>query len=82
MLFRSVNPYLDAELRSNASQDTATRIEAEMKKLISDAYSVAMQVLRDNAATLNHLAEYLLLHENITGDEMRQLMEAEQSQSA
>ena len=77
-----VNPYLDAELRSNASQDTATRIEAEMKKLISDAYSVAMQVLRDNAATLNHLAEYLLLHENITGDEMRQLMEAEQSQSA
>lgn len=69
-----VNPYLDAELRSNASQEAAAKVEKEMKKLIDAAYSSAMATLRENAAMLNKLAEYLLMHENITGDEMMQLM--------
>ena len=73
-----VNPYLDGELRSNASQDAAARIEAEIKRLIEEAYAAATKLLQDNASTLNHLSEYLLLHENITGDEMVQLVEDEE----
>ena len=73
-----VNQYLDAELRSNASQEAAAKIEHEIKKLIENAYENATRVLKENATTLNHLAEYLLMHENITGEEMVQLVEEEE----
>ncbi|MGN0803213.1 MAG: ATP-dependent zinc metalloprotease FtsH [Candidatus Faecivicinus sp.] len=69
-----VNPYLDGELKSNASPEAAALVEREMKKLIQGAYDSALKTLRENAALLNHLAEYLLLHENITGDEFMQLV--------
>ena len=73
-----VNPYLDAELRSNASQESAAKVEKEMKKLIDAAYSAAMTTLRENAAMLNKLAEYLLMHENITGEEFMQILSNEE----
>ena len=78
-----VNPYLDAELKSNASPEAAAKVEKEMRKLIQSAYERATQILKDNAATLNRLSQYLLENENITGDEfMALLKEDEQRQSA
>ena len=77
-----VNPYLDAELRSNASQDAAAKVEREMKQLIANAYESAMKTLRENAGMLNKLAEYLLMHENITGDEFMQILKEEQQTTA
>ena len=78
-----VNPYLDAELKSNASPEAAAKVEKEMRKLIQSAYERATQILRDNAATLNRLSQYLLENENITGDEfMALLKEDEERQSA
>jgi len=71
-----VNPYLDAELRSNASEESAAKVEKEMKKLIDAAYSSAKNTLRENAAMLNKLAEYLLMHENITGDEFQAVLDS------
>ena len=71
-----VNPYLDGELRANCSPEAAARVEEEMRKLIQSAYDAAMEILRNDAATLNRLAEYLLLHENITGDEFQDLLNA------
>ena len=69
-----VNPYLDGELRSNCSPESAATVEHEMRKLIQSAYEAATAILRDDAATLNRLAEYLLIHENITGDEFKELL--------
>ena len=77
-----VNPYLDGDLRSNCSAETAALVEREMHKLITDAYDAAMTILRDNAATLNRLAQYLLAHENITGDEFMQLLKEEEAAQA
>ena len=71
-----VNPYLDGELRSNCSPEAAATVETEMRKLIQSAYDAAMEILRNDAATLKRLAEYLLLHENITGDEFQDLLNA------
>ena len=71
-----VNPYLDGELRANCSPEAAARVEEEMRKLIQSAYDAATEILRNDAATLNRLAEYLLLHENITGDEFQDLLNA------
>ena len=69
-----VNPYLDAELRSSASEEAAAKVEKEMRKLISAAYESAMNTLKNDAAMLNKLAEYLLMHENITGDEFMSIL--------
>ncbi len=71
-----VNPYLDGELRSNCSPEAAAKVEEEMRKLIQSAYDAAMEILRNDAAILNRLAEYLLIHENITGDEFQDLLNA------
>ena len=35
-----------------------------------------LQILKDNAAMLNRLSEYLLIHENITGEEFQDLLNA------
>ena len=77
-----VNPYLDAELRSNASQEAAARVEKEMRKLIQDAYDAATEILKDNAATLNRLSQYLLENENITGDEFMALLKQDELPAA
>ena len=69
-----VNPYLDAELRRSASEESAAKVEKEMRKLISAAYESAMNTLKNDAAMLNKLAEYLLMHENITGDEFMSIL--------
>ncbi len=69
-----VNPYLGGELRSNCSQESEAKVEREMHRLITEAYDSAMQVLRDNAASLNRLAQYLLENENISGDEFMVLL--------
>ena len=69
-----VNPYLDGELRSNCSPESAATVEHEMRKLIQAAYEAATEILRNDAATLNRLSEYLLIHENITGDEFKDLL--------
>ena len=45
-----------------------------MHRLITEAYESARQILRDNAASLNRLAQYLLENENISGDEFMSLL--------
>ena len=69
-----VNPYLGGELRSNCSPESAAKVEREMHRLITEAYESAKQILRDNAASLNRLAQYLLENENISGDEFMSLL--------
>lgn len=71
-----VNPYLDGDLHANCSPESAAKVEQEMRKLIQSAYDAAMQILKDNAAMLNRLSEYLLIHENITGEEFQDLLNA------
>ena len=71
-----VNPYLDGDLHTNCSPESAAKVEQEMRKLIQSAYDAAMQILKDNAAMLNRLSEYLLIHENITGEEFQDLLNA------
>ena len=69
-----VNPYLGGELRTNCSPESAAKVEREMHRLITEAYETAKQILRDNAASLNRLSQYLLENENISGDEFMELL--------
>src|SRR5215471_9021383 len=62
--------------RGNHSEDTAQQIDAEVKRLLSEAHDQARRVLRERKATLDELSTRLLAKEVIEGDELRALLGA------
>lgn len=60
------------------SEETAARIDAEVKKLCQQCYDTAMQTLQDNREKLDLLADALLVHETISRKEFITLMETGQ----
>ena len=57
------------------SEETAARIDAEVKRLCKECYDMAMQALSDNRDKLDLLTEALLKHETISRQEFVTLME-------
>ena len=49
---------------------------AYLQKLLNESYAAVMQVLTDNRALLDEIAEYLLVKETITGDELMAFVNA------
>ena len=70
------NRYLDDGAQMDCSQETAAKIDAAVQRLLEDAYNHVMQVLAQNRALLDEIAEYLLVKETITGDELMQYVNA------
>jgi cell division protease FtsH len=62
--------YLDGGAQMDCSQETAAKVDAAVQKLLNNAYAKAKQVLTENRALLDQIAEYLLSKETITGEEM------------
>jgi cell division protease FtsH len=62
------------------SEKYALEIDLEMNKLISDSYEVARRILTDNKAMLTRIAEKLLEHETLDGDEIDALFAEEAGQ--
>ena len=62
--------YLDGSAQMDCSQETAAKVDAAVQKLLNNAYAKAKQVLTENRALLDQIAEYLLSKETITGEEM------------
>ncbi len=60
--------------RGPFSEDTARQIDAEVKRIMTDAHEQARRVLRDHRAVLDTLSERLLVKEVIEGDELRELL--------
>ena len=69
------NRYLDGSLALNCSEETATKIDNEVRKVIKKSYDKAYKLLRDNVAVLDALAEYLIEKETITGKEFMKIYE-------
>ena len=57
------------------SEDTAIQIDKEVKRIVSEGYDKARQVLNENKETLERIALALLDREVIDGAEVRLLME-------
>ena len=74
--------YLDGGAQMDCSQDTAAKIDSAVQKLLNEAYATAMQVLTENRALLDEIAEYLLVKETITGDELMAFVNAEKEKPA
>ena len=57
------------------SENVAGVIDSEVRIVVGDAYRKAVLLLRDNRVKLDKVAEYLLEHESMTGDEFRRVIE-------
>ncbi len=58
------------------SEETAARIDAEVKKLCQTCYDMAVKALTDNRDRLDLLTEALLKHETLSRQEFSALMES------
>src|SRR6185312_13365835 len=58
----------------NVSEETAQIIDAEVRRLIDDAYSTAKAILTKKKKEWIALAEGLLEYETLSGDEIKQLI--------
>jgi len=71
------NKFLDMPFmndRGNHSEDTAQKIDAEVKRILTDAHNEARRVLRERKAILDELSTRLLEREVIEGAELRALL--------
>ena len=57
------------------SDETAAKIDAEVHRIINEAFEVAKKILTDHTDKLKFVAEYLLEHETMDGDQFRAVMD-------
>jgi cell division protease FtsH len=80
---RQGSDFLGTELmRGRAhSEETAREIDKEVHLLLSDAYQRAESIVRENRASVERLAQALLLYETVNGEEIGRLMKGESVES-
>lgn len=69
------NRYLDGRTVMNCSEETATKIDKEVRKMIKDSYDKAYDMLKEREELLDALAGYLIEKETITGKEFMKIYE-------
>ena len=57
------------------SEDTAIKIDQEVRKLVNNGYSTAKQILNDNKETLDRIAKALIEREVLDANEIKLLVE-------
>ena len=60
--------------QQNMSEETAKKIDIEVKKIVDTGYQRARQVLTDKIDDLHKLAKALLIYETLSGEEIRDLI--------
>lgn len=56
------------------SEDTARKIDTEIKKIVDAGYKKAKKILTEKIDDLHKLAKALMLYETLTGDEIKDLI--------
>ena len=62
--------------RGNYSEETAERIDAEIKRIVTDAHQKAREILSSNRGKLETVTRRLLEVEVMEGEELRRLLDA------
>jgi len=60
--------------QQNMSEETAKKVDSEVKKIVEAGYDRATKVLTEKIDDLHKIAKALLVYETLTGDEIRDLM--------
>ena len=66
------NPF--ARERGNYAEETALKIDTEIKRILTEAHDKARQILRDHREVLDRLSARLLEKEVIEADELKAIM--------
>ncbi len=61
----------------NYSEETAAKIDAEVKSIVKGAYQRSVQLLRDNIEKLHFIAKFLVKNETMDDAQFRAVMEGE-----
>ena len=69
--------FLGKELGHNKtySEETAAKIDAEIKEYITDGYTKTEEILREHIGDLHKVAQFLFEHEKMTGEQFALAME-------
>ena len=72
------NQYLGGDTSLACSAQTQCEIDQKVVELVKAQHAKAVQILTDNRAKLDELAQYLYQKETITGDEFMELLNREE----
>ena len=64
------NNYLDGAAYLDCSQETSAKVDAALRSTLDKVYADPQRILRENMDLLREIAEYLLVKETITGEEL------------
>ena len=70
------NQYLGGDTSLACSVETQTEIDHQVVELVKKQYEKAKQIVTENKAKLDELAQYLYMNETITGDEFMSILNA------
>jgi cell division protease FtsH len=60
--------------RNSMSEELQQRIDGAVRKISSEAYTVALQQMRDNREAIDKIVEALMDKETLTGEEFREML--------
>ena len=69
--------YLDGQAYMDCAQSTASVVDQEVQELLEESYAQAVQLLTEHRGLLDEVAEFLLMKETITGEELMSFVNAE-----
>lgn len=64
--------------QKNMSDETAAKVDTEIRRIVTEAYSRAETILKENADDLETLAQALLEYELLSGDEIQAVLRGEE----
>ena len=67
----------DLTTQRNCSDDTAAKIDAEIKRIIDEAYARAKSILEEHKKELVKVSDYLIEREKLSADEFDSIMKGE-----
>ena len=70
------NQYLEGQAHMDCSNETAALVDQAVQRLLKEAYAGSKQLLTENRGLLDEIAEYLLIKETITGEELMAFIHA------
>lgn len=77
--FQEPSQFSDRELAPHFSEETSREIDAEVKKLIDEAYADAKKIISENREKLESLALNLIEKESMDGEDVIKLIKGEDS---
>ncbi len=64
----------DMAMHKNFSEETAVKIDEEIKRIVDESYTRAITILRENADALHRLSLCLIEKENLSGTEVDEII--------